>query len=122
MPRTPTPGDILVSLQNGEEMGSGLRRCGLRIEDETSGKLIVDLYFDGPDLTALVSGRSVRLDGWRVQFGHFVGNDVKVELAVFRNPEQLVVMAEMDPEQFASLLGGKVTRLTGAQLFAEAGR
>jgi hypothetical protein len=63
MPRQTKHGDILVSLTNGQELRTGIRRCNLRIEDEMTGRIVVDVDFTGEQLAAMLGGHVTRLEG-----------------------------------------------------------
>lgn len=66
MPHQPQRGDILVSLTNGEQLGTGIRYCNLRIEDEATGEFIVDVDFTGEQLAAMLGGKVTRLTGAQI--------------------------------------------------------
>jgi len=124
MPHTPRPGDVLISLTNGEELGSGCRVIGLRIEDELTGRFLVDIDLDGPELTTLIGGRHIRTGGLLVQLQYLLtGETLGVHVEIHEtSPVRPVFEVRIGGEDFAAILGNKVTRVSGATIYQRASR
>lgn len=65
MPHTPNPGDVLISLTNGA-YGSGERLITLRVEDETTGRFIVNVDLTGEQFAAILGNAVTRVSGARI--------------------------------------------------------
>ncbi len=70
MPHKPKPGDVLISLTNGAYGDlAHTRALNLRIEDETTGKFIINVDFTGEQLAAMLGGAVTRVSGAKINFG-----------------------------------------------------
>lgn len=65
MPHKPEPGDILISLTNGA-YGTGERAINLRIEDESTGRLLVNVDRTGEQFAAILGNVVTRVSGARI--------------------------------------------------------
>lgn len=68
MPHKPEPGDILISLTNGA-YNDGVRAINLRIEDESTGRFIVNVDLTGEQLAAILGNAVTRVAGARINEG-----------------------------------------------------
>lgn len=68
MPHKPKPGDVLISLTNGA-YGDGVRAINLRIEDESTGKFLIDVDLTGEQLAAMLGSAVTRASGAKINFG-----------------------------------------------------
>jgi hypothetical protein len=68
MPHTSQPGDVLISFTNGS-YGDGTRAINLRIEDESTGRFIVNVDLTGEQLAAILGNAVTRVSGARINEG-----------------------------------------------------
>ncbi len=62
MPHQPSPGDVLISLTNGA-YNDGTRLITLRIEDESTGRFIVNVDLTGEQFAAILGNAVTRVSG-----------------------------------------------------------
>jgi hypothetical protein len=68
MPRTPEPGDVLISLTNGAH-NNGVRAINLRIEDESTGRFVINVDLTGEQFAAILGNAVTRVSGARINEG-----------------------------------------------------
>jgi hypothetical protein len=66
MPHAPQPGDVLISLTNGA-YNDGVRAINLRIEDETTGRFVINVDLTGEQLAAILGNAVTRVSGAHFQ-------------------------------------------------------
>jgi hypothetical protein len=120
MSHQPQPGDVLIAFTNGA-YNDGRRAINLRIEDETSGKFLIDVDLTGPEWTAFVGTRHVRKSGYLLQLHYLlVGETLAAHLEIHEtNPVAPYFEVDIDGESFAAILGNAVTRVSGARILKE---
>lgn len=65
MPHAPEPGDVLISLTNGA-YGDGTRLINLRIEDESTGRFLINVDLTGEQFAAILGNAVTRVSGARI--------------------------------------------------------
>lgn len=68
MPHDPNPGDVLLMITNGA-YNDGTRMITFRIEDESTGRFIIDVALSGPDaetFAAALGNAVTRVSGARI--------------------------------------------------------
>lgn len=117
MPHQPQPGDVLIAFTNGA-YNDGTRAVNLRIEDESTGKFIVDVDMDGPEMTTLVGGRHLRKGNHLIQLQYLlVGETLAAHMEIHEiSPVAPLFEVHIDGESFAAILGNAVTRVSGARI------
>lgn len=120
MPRQTQPGDVLFMVANGA-YNDGTREINLSIEDETTGKSLINVNLTGPEWTSLVGTRQVRTSGYLIQLHYLQVNEGLVaHLEIHEtSPVASLLKVDIDGEQFAAILGNAVTRVTGARIQKE---
>lgn len=120
MPHQPQPGDVLIAFTNGA-YSDGTRAINLRIEDESTGKFIVNVDLDGPEWTSLVGTRHVRKSGYLLQLHYLLAGETLVaHLEIHEtSPVGPYFEVDIDGESFAAILGNAVTRVSGARVLKE---
>jgi hypothetical protein len=68
VPHKPKPGDVLISMTNGA-YGDGTRAINLWVEDESTGKFIVNVDLTGEQYAAILGGAVTRVSGAKINFG-----------------------------------------------------
>jgi len=117
MRHQPQPGDVLIAFTNGA-YNDGTRAINLRIEDESTGKFIIDVDLTGPEWTNFVGTRHVRKSGYLLQLHYLqVGEDLVAHLEIHEtSPVAPLFKVDIDGESFAAILGNAVTRVSGARI------
>jgi hypothetical protein len=113
MRHQPQPGDVLIAFTNGA-YNDGTRAINLRIEDEPTGKTILNVDIDGPTFARLVTCCGIRVDGFNVTLSAYMTGDAGFRLDV-RGPAQRL-SCPLTGEQLAAILGNAVTRVSGATI------
>lgn len=113
-------GDVLIAFTNGA-YNDGTRAVNLRIEDETTGKFILDVDLTGPEWTTFVGGRHVRKSGYLLQLHYLLVDETLVAHLEIHETDPVAPLLEVDidGESFAAILGNAVTRVSDAHTSAK---
>jgi hypothetical protein len=110
------PTDVLVSLTNGA-YNNGTRAINLRIEDESTGKFIINVDMDGESFAQFVTTSGIQVDGLELCLVVSPNRPFVARLDIIGPQSQF--WCTLRGEQFAAVLGNAVTRISGAHILKE---
>jgi hypothetical protein len=104
-----TTTNLLVAITNGER-GDRTRIISVHIEDEATADMLVTADMTGPQFVEFVTGGSVDTGTHSLQLSVFLHSDDKrVKVIVYNADHKRICDFELTGEQFAAILGNKVT-------------
>lgn len=118
----PNTDRLIISVSNAEN-GNGRRAVRIHIEDASTFAVLAMATMDGTQFGNLLTHSDVEADGYTFQLGNVLGGGgICADLVVYDGNRRRIFEANLTGEELTSILGNKVTRVSGATIYRRADR